>query len=144
MRAAGEQRGHVPRVGCAAPCAQEVDAAVDFVERPLFEAASRPDAAHACIQQLPPRHHAVLAARQRRDGPVTRLECAIGRTYTVPNPTLDGGAPARSSLVGCRAARRARSVRFDDFVQGGALSRLAAGGASGGDQLRRVEPDAVV
>jgi hypothetical protein len=53
------------------------------------------------------------------------------------NPTLDAGAPAWSF---CRE-RRGGSVRFDDFVQGGALGRLAAGGASGGDQLRRVEPD---
>jgi hypothetical protein len=42
-----------------------------FVEPLVSEPTVDLIAAHACIQQLPPRHDAVLAACERCDGPVS-------------------------------------------------------------------------
>ncbi|MEK6327076.1 MAG: hypothetical protein AABM66_06055 [Actinomycetota bacterium] len=48
----------------------EIDAAMCFVEPLVSESPVDLIAAYARIQQLPPRHHAVLAACEARDGPV--------------------------------------------------------------------------
>ncbi len=96
MVAACEQRGHGTAVICSNGVADQVDTAVDLVEAPAGEAKLDLAAAHARRQQLPSRHHPVLAARQPRDVLIRTLSERLG-THTVPNSALDAGAPLSRS-----------------------------------------------
>src|SRR3954447_15949467 len=115
--AAGEQRGHLAPVGGGHRMPGEVDATVDLVEAAVAKAKLDLVTRYARIEELRGANRPVLARRQAGDRPVGECRGGFARHMRV-NPPL---------------ARYAPLVGLDDFVEGRALGRLAAGPACGGD-----------
>jgi hypothetical protein len=87
-----KQSGHfrrLPRRDCVA---DEVDASVDLVEAAVLQSAHDLPGRNPGLEQLPPRHHPVLAPSDRGNDPVDSPSEGL-TTYTVFKSSLDLGAP---------------------------------------------------